>query len=156
MGGQFHLDAGTYLDMIRSEIDRYDELQALLADATGDTLARSILDLGSGMGETAIATLKRHGGATLVGIDSSEEMLSIARRQVPSATFVVGRLEDPLTPGPFDVVVSAFAIHHLDGEQKAMLFRRVSDSLTPSGVFAMLDVVEPVKPVESPIRTLTA
>jgi len=151
MGGQFHLDAETYLAMMRSEIDRYDELQSALADATADVAAETILDLGSGTGETALATLKRHPGATLVGIDSCEEMLSVARRQLPSATFIVARLEDPLPGGPFDVVVSAFAIHHLDAEQKALLFRRISEVLTAGGRFALLDVVIPTEPVVTPI-----
>jgi tRNA (cmo5U34)-methyltransferase len=151
MGGQFHLDAETYLAMMRSEIDRYDDLQSALADATADVSAESILDLGSGTGETAMASLRRHPGARLVGIDSSEDMLSIARGQLPSATFIVAGLEDPLPTGPFDVVVSAFAIHHLDAEQKALLFRRVSEVLSPGGRFAMLDVVIPTEPVVTPI-----
>ena len=88
MGGQFHLDAPTYLAAMRSEIDRYDELQAALADATSDVSARSILDLGSGTAETAMAALHRHPDAGVVDIDSSEDMLSIARRQLPTATFI--------------------------------------------------------------------
>lgn len=74
-------------------------------------------------------------------------MLSVARRQLPSATFIVARLEDPLPEGAFDVVVSAFAIHHLDAAQKARLFRSVSDPLSPGGRFAMLDVVIPTESV---------
>lgn len=151
MGGQFHLDGETYLVMMRSEISRYDELQSALADATADVAARTILDLGSGAGETAKATLNRHPGARLVGIDSSEDMLLVARHQLPSATFIVSRLEDPFPAGTFDVVVSAFAIHHLDAEQKALLFRRISEVLTPGGRFAMLDVVIPIEPVIAPI-----
>lgn len=151
MGGQFHLDAETYLVMMRSEIGRYDELQSALADATADVSAETILDLGSGTGETAVATLRRHPGARVVGIDSSEDMLSVARRQLPSGTFIVARLEDPLPEGAFDVVVSAFAVHHLDAAQKALLFRGVSDVLSPGGRFAMLDVVIPTESVVAPI-----
>lgn len=151
VGGQFHLDADTYLAMMREEIEAYDELQSALAEATTDVSARSILDLGSGTGETAKATLQRHPHATLTGIDSSEDMLSIARRQIPSATFVVSRLEDPLPDGPFDIVVSAFAVHHLDARQKMTLFQRISAVLTPGGRYAMLDVVVPEESVDSPI-----
>lgn len=145
------MNADTYLVMMRSEVSRYDELQGALADATAGISARTVLDLGSGTGETAIATLKRHPDATLIGIDSSEDMLSIARQQLPSATFMVSRLEDSLPYGPFDVVVSAFAIHHLNGEEKARLFRRIADGLTPGGRFVMLDVVVPAEPVDAPI-----
>lgn len=151
MGGQYHLDAETYLVMIRSEIDHYDDLQAALADATAEASARTILDLGSGTGETALAVLRRHPGATLVGIDSSENMLSVARQQLPSATFIVSRLEDPLPAGDFDLVVSAFAVHHLDAGQKASLFRRVANVLAPGGRFAILDVVVPTELVSKPI-----
>lgn len=151
MGRQFHLDADTYLDMMRREVEAYDELQTLLADATKGLATRSILDLGSGTGETAIATLKRHPQAHLVGIDSSEDMLSIARHQLPGATFIASHLQDPLPDGPFDVVISACAVHHLDGQEKASLFRRIRHVMSPGGCFVMLDVVTPTGPVERPI-----
>lgn len=37
------------------------------------------------------------------------------------------RLEDPLPEGPFDLVVSVLAVHHLDGPKKRDLFRRVAE-----------------------------
>jgi tRNA (cmo5U34)-methyltransferase len=94
--------------------------------------------------------LQLHPHATLIGIDSSDDMLAIARQQLPSATFIASRLEDPLPEGPFDVVVSAFAIHHLDAEAKAVLFRRISQVLKERGRFAMLDVV-PTEPDDRPL-----
>ncbi len=151
MGGQFHLDAATYLDAVRGEIKDYDQLQARLATATAGVVARTILDLGSGTGETAKAVLSEHPGARLVGIDSSADMLAIAQRQLPESTFLVSRLEDPLPDGPFDLVVSAFAIHHLDGPSKSDLFTRVAGVLSPGGRFAFLDVVVPEAPVREPI-----
>lgn len=152
VSGQFHLDSATYLGMIRAEIARYDELQQLLAEATRGTAAGTILDLGSGTGETAAAVLACHPGATLLGIDSSPDMLNIARARMLAATFQVGRIEDPLPPGPFDIVVSAFAIHHLDGPAKADLFRRVARALAPAGSFAILDVVVPERHATGSIR----
>jgi len=139
------------ITMMREEIEAYDELQAALAEATTEARVRSILDLGCGTGETAIATLKQHPQASLVGIDSSDDMLSVARRRLPSETFIASRLEDPLPHGPFDAVVSAFAIHHLDAEQKASLFRRVSEVMSPGGRFVMLAVVVPTEPIDRPI-----
>jgi tRNA (cmo5U34)-methyltransferase len=152
MGGQSHLDADTFLAMIREEIDGYDELQATLAETTTGSPVGSILDLGCGTGETAIATLRQHPEATLMGVDSSDDMLSIARQRLPSATFISSRLQDPLPNGPFDVVVSAFAVHHLDADEKASLFRRVKEVMSPGGRFVMLDVVIPTEPADSPIR----
>lgn len=155
MSGQFHLDAATYLDMIRAEIGDYDALQAALADDTVGIAAERILDLGSGTGETARAVLERHTGAALVGIDASAEMLAVARSQVPGALFVESRLEDPLPPGPFDLVVSAFAIHHLDGDGKADLFRRIAAEIRSGGRFVLLDVVVPSEPIPNPIALET-
>jgi tRNA (cmo5U34)-methyltransferase len=60
------------------------------------------------------------------------------------------RLEDPLPPGPFDLVVSALAVHHLDGPGKADLFRRIRAVLVPGGRFVMGDVIRPQAPVSHP------
>jgi tRNA (cmo5U34)-methyltransferase len=151
VAGQWHLDADTYLAMVRSEIPSYDDLQERLADATADVKARTILDLGSGTGVTAGRVLARHPGATLVGVDSNPEMLIHAKRAVPQATFVEGHLEDPLPAGPFDVVVSAFAIHHLPSAAKADLFERVAAVLSAHGCFVFCDVVVPTAPVTRPV-----
>lgn len=151
VGDQWHFRPDTYLSMVRSEIDDYDELQATIAEATEGLEVSRILDLGSGTGVTARVVLDRHPGAELVGVDASAEMLSHARALVPDATFVDQRLEDPLPGGPFDVVVSAFAIHHLDGDAKATLFAAVAASLREGGRFVMCDVVVPIDQVERPI-----
>jgi tRNA (cmo5U34)-methyltransferase len=151
MGCQWHFDPDSYLAMVRSEIPRYDELQAALTQATANVAARAILDLGSGTGVTAQHILAEHPDAALVGIDSSEEMLGHARALLPKATFIVGRLEDRLPAGPFDLAVSAFAIHHLEGRRKADLFGRVASVLAPGGRFALCDVVVPEHPVAKPV-----
>jgi len=149
--GQWHLDAATYLAIVRSEIPLYDDLQDQLANATADIEARSMLDLGSGTGVTAARVIADHPGVTLIGIDSSADMLDHARRTVPSGTFLHQGLEDPLPTGPFDVVVSAFAIHHLPSIAKRDLFKRVAAVLRPRGRFAMCDVVIPTARVDMPV-----
>jgi tRNA (cmo5U34)-methyltransferase len=148
---QWHFDPDSYLRMVRSEIPAYDRLQAALAEATAGVAAERILDLGSGTGVTAQRVLAGHPGASLVGVDSSGDMLVHARELVPAATFEVGALEGPLPSGPFDLVVSAFAIHHLDGEGKADLYRRVAAVLAPAGRFVFLDVVVPEAEVARPV-----
>jgi tRNA (cmo5U34)-methyltransferase len=57
-------------------------------------------------------------------------------------------LEDPLPAGPFDLVVSALAVHHLDGPGKADLFRRVAAVLDPGGRFVIGDLVVPDDPAD--------
>ncbi len=148
---QWHFDPDSYLAMVRDEIPSYDELQVRLAAATTSVAARRILDLGSGTGVTARYVLDQHPEATLIGVDGSEHMLAHARELVPSASFVVGQLEDPLPEGPFDLVVSAFAVHHLDEKGKADLFARVADVLAPGGSFVLCDVIVPGGEVARPV-----
>jgi len=51
-------------------------------------------------------------------------MLAVARGRLEEydVTLAVADLLDPLPAGRFDLVVSALAVHHLDGPGKATLF----------------------------------
>ena len=137
---QFHFDAGTYLENIKADIPVFDELQEQAARATERAGTRDILELGVGTGETARRVLARHSKARLVGIDESEQMLGAAQLD---ADLRVSRLEDPLPEGPFDLVVSCLAVHHLESAAKHDLFRRLADVLRPGGRFVLADVVVP-------------
>ena len=144
---QFHWDPDGYLAMMREEVPDYERLQEETAAATGSG-ARRVLELGTGTGETARRVLERHPAAVLVGLDASSGMLDHARAVLPAerVELHVARLEDPLPQGPFDVVVSALAVHHLDGAGKADLFQRVTRVLAPGGRFVLGDVVVPDDP----------
>jgi tRNA (cmo5U34)-methyltransferase len=137
----------SYLAMMREAVPGYDRLEEEIAVATG-TGANSVLELGTGTGETAWRVLDRHPDAQLIGIDASPGMVKVARESLPAdrVTLHVGRLEDPLPEGPFDLVVSCLAVHHLEGPSKADLFRRIAANLAPAGRFVLADVVEPVDP----------
>jgi tRNA (cmo5U34)-methyltransferase len=137
---QYHFDPTSYGECI-SEVEGYDELQAEVAAATADVRVERMLELGTGTGVTARRVLALHPGAGLVGIDESDAMLTEAG--LPGAELLVQRLEDPLPSGPFDLVFSALAVHHLDGAGKRDLFRRVASELRPSGRFVLGDVVVP-------------
>jgi tRNA (cmo5U34)-methyltransferase len=140
---QWHWDPETYLQNMLAEVPSYPNLQAETAQATTDVQARTILELGIGTGETAKRVLAQHPDARLTAIDSSPEMVERARSVVPQAELRVARLEDALPAGPFDLVVSALAVHHLDGAGKQDLFRRVAAVLAPGGAFVLADVVVP-------------
>ena len=148
--GQFHFHPSTYLDMMRAEIPEFDRLQDELAAASGSGASR-ILELGTGTGETTGRLLARHPDATVVGIDGSDEMLAAARPQLPAerVELRVGRIEDGLPDGPFDLVASALCVHHLDADAKRGLFRRVRDVLASGGRFVLADVVVPVDPSDA-------
>jgi tRNA (cmo5U34)-methyltransferase len=144
---QFHWDPDAYLALMHEEVPDYERLQDETVAATG-TDAKWVLELGTGTGETAQRVLARHPAAGLVGLDASSEMLDHARAALPTdrVELRVARLTDPLPDGPFDVVVSALTVHHLDGAGKADLFQRVAGNLTPGGRLVLGDVVVPEDP----------
>jgi len=151
--GQFHWDPDSYLQLMGEEVPGYERLQDELAAAT--IPADTVLDLGTGTGETARRVLDRHPAARLTGIDESEDMLAAARAALAGRPVELreGRLEDPLPDGPFDLVISALAVHHLDGPGKAALFRRVHDALRPGGRFLLADVIVPEDPADAVVPT---
>jgi tRNA (cmo5U34)-methyltransferase len=144
--GQFHWDPDGYLEMVREEVPDYDRIQDELARATDGIDARRVLELGTGSGVTSRRVLARHPHAHLTGVDSSEHMLAAA--DLPGADLCLQDLLDPLPEGPFDLVFSALAIHHLDAAAKADLFVRVAAVLAPGGRFVMADVVVPEDPAD--------
>jgi tRNA (cmo5U34)-methyltransferase len=146
---QFHWDPDSYLALMREEVPDYERLQDETATATG-TGAERLLELGTGTGETARRVLARHPTSRLVGLDASPGMLDHARAALPAGRVElrIARLEDRLPDGPFDVVFSTLAVHHLDGAGKANLFGRIAGSLTGGGRFVLGDVVVPENPAD--------
>jgi tRNA (cmo5U34)-methyltransferase len=139
------------MDLMRAEVPAYDRLQEAVATTTEGIAVSRVLDLGTGTGVTLAAVLARHPGTRAVGIDESAGMLEVARASLGETTvdLRVGNLADPLPAGPFDLVVSALAVHHLDGPGKADLFRRVAAVVDPPGRFVLGDVVVPEDPADA-------
>ncbi len=95
-----------------------------------------MLDLGAGTGLLAAMVARAQPDAELVLLDGAREMLVRARERLGDrASYVTADLGDPLPDGPWDGVISALAIHHLDDDGKRDLFARVHDALAPGGMF---------------------
>jgi tRNA (cmo5U34)-methyltransferase len=148
---EWEWDPATYLAEMAAEVPGYEELQEAVVAATAAVRAMRVLELGTGSGETALRVRAGHPEASWVGIDASEAMLARARERLPDADLRLQRLEDELPEGPFDLVVSALAVHHLDGAGKRDLFARVARVLQPDGLFVLGDVVVPPEGQEGPI-----
>ncbi len=125
MTGQFHSDPETYLKAIRAELPLYDELQDAAIAAIPFAPAR-VLELGIGTGETTRRLLAVHPEAAVTALDSSAEMVFRAR-ELGVEEVRLARMEDPLPDGPWDLVISVLAVHHLDDDGKRDLFRRVRE-----------------------------
>ncbi len=138
-----------YLNRIDRLTARHEGERALL-----DTLpARlsSVLDLGCGDGRLLGLVLGAgHPIERSVGIDNSPPMLERARTRFaanPTVSIHEHDLRDPLRlSGPFDLVVSGFAIHHLDHDRKRTLYAEAAQLLRPGGLFVNLEVVQCATP----------
>lgn len=143
--GQFHWTPETYLELIRSEVPRYDELQDAAVAAIPFAPER-VLELGIGTGETTRRLIEAHPEAWVIGLDSSPDMVFRAREDYDEVQ--LARIEDPLPDGPWDLVIGVLTIHHLNAEQKQNLFRRVREQ---SRALVIGDVVKAdvqVTPIE--------
>jgi tRNA (cmo5U34)-methyltransferase len=124
VSAQFHSTPETYLEAIRAEVPRYDELQDAAVAAIPFPPKR-VLELGIGTGETTKRILAAHPEAQITGLDSSPEMVFRARELVEDVQ--LARMEDPLPDGPWDLVISVLSVHHLTDDEKHLLFRRVRE-----------------------------
>ncbi|HET8813601.1 MAG TPA: class I SAM-dependent methyltransferase [Solirubrobacterales bacterium] len=134
--GQFHWRPDTYLEQIRSEVPRYDELQEAAIAAIPFAPER-VLELGMGTGETSRRLIEAYPESWVIGLDSSPDMVFRARAMYDDVQ--LARIEDPLPDGPWDLVIGVLSIHHLRSEQKQNLFRQVREQARS---FVIGDVVK--------------
>lgn len=127
--------------------------EAVIA-AAGVSSGDRVLDMACGTGNAALAAAAR--GATAVGVDLSERLVSLATTRAAAAgrggecTFVVGDAADPpLGPEAFDVAVSVFGVIFApDPEAAVDCMRR---ALRPGGVLALATWLP-----EGPVRDAAA
>ena len=106
---------------------------------------RRVLDIGTGDGRLLALVRTARPGVRGVAIDFSPPMLERVRERFANEDDVdvlEHDLDDPLPAfGPFDAVVSSFAIHHVDDARKRALYGEVFSLLEPGGVFVNLEHV---------------
>jgi tRNA (cmo5U34)-methyltransferase len=137
--GQFDWTPEVYLERIRSQIPRYDELQEEAIAAIPFPPER-VLELGMGTGETTRRLIEAHPDAWVIGLDASPDMVFRARQSYDDVQ--LARMEDPLPDGPWDLVISVLSTGELDDDQLQALCRRVKEH---SRSLVIGDVFEPKK-----------
>ncbi len=106
----------------------------LLLQIPGDLEPRTIWDLGCGPGEQAALLARRHPGAKVYGLDSSPQMLEVARRRGEPVEWVQGDIDEFAPDQPADLIFTNAALQWVGGHD--LLFPRLASCLAGEGVFA--------------------
>ena len=100
-----------------------------------DNDPQRIVDLGSGTGHLTALLAERWPAASVVGIDSSSEMLAQAEADHPALAWHQADISTWSAEDPVDLIFSNAALHWLDDHQA--LFTRLRAQLAPGGVLAV-------------------
>lgn len=160
-------EAGLYDQSIKKVVPEYQLAHTMLLDLLAGRLQElpgavgTILDIGAGTGQEAIAVLSQFPNIKVVAVDLSQSIIDVFLRKLrrrPSmrerCSVIVGDIiGDVCTPERllealplseretgFQAVISAFTLHHLEHDEKAEVFRRIHSVLAPDGLFLNLDL----------------
>ena len=120
-------------------------VERALADTDG---TETVVDIGAGTGAVTLDIVARV--EHVYALDISDGMLDRARekadeRGVEAVTFGHGTFRDPretvALPSSVDLVVSNFAMHHLDDGEKADAVETIAALLADGGRFVLGDVI---------------
>lgn len=130
---QFDRWAASYDDAISDDttfpFDGYGRVLQRVVDSAAIQGGMSLLELGPGSGNLTQKLVAA--GATVWAIDFSAEMLAIARRKVPAATFAKAHLMADYPAGfqrPYDRIVSTYTFHELPLVEKMALLQKLATS----------------------------
>lgn len=116
---------------------REDMRNMLLSWLPQDLSGRRILDAGCGTGALAVEAARR--GATVVGIDVSPQLISIAVERAPKdvhgrVSFLSGDMLDPRL-GKFDHIISMDVLIHYEADQIAAATAGLAERASQSLIF---------------------
>ena len=114
-----------------------------------ETKSLRVLDLGVGTGAFALQFLERYSNTDVVAIDGSSSMLELAVARLHEYPQRVEFVKSDFRAIPaalleaesYDVVISSYALHHLDKAEKAAVLGPVVAAIRPGGWFLNADIV---------------
>jgi SAM-dependent methyltransferase len=127
----------------------YDVLQSFLISNWQQSF--KLLDLGCGDASFIARSLKHTSVSYYLGLDISEVAIAIARENLQlidcDQEFIRGDFSEviPLLvkeqKAQFNIILTSFAFHHLQLEEKDCLLGQIKQLLLPGGIFILIDVV---------------
>lgn len=136
--------------------ERYTEVLQTVLHLAQPFPGHSVLDLGCGTGNLTLLFADR--GCQVTGTDFSSEMLTLARRKLPSAAFLQADIRGPWSaelPASFGRIVSAYAFHHFDQSHKVQIIADLAIThLNPDGCLVIADIAFPSLAAEEAVRSV--
>ena len=118
--------------------------------------ARSLraLDLGVGTGGFSKRFLEKYPNSNVVAVDGAASMLELAKTRLGELArrveWVQSDFQTMAAKVPesetFDVVISSYALHHLDAREKLAVMKWVVQAMRPGGWFLNADIVVAAAP----------
>lgn len=115
-----------------------------------------ILELGSGTGIVTEFLVKHYPKANFTAVEGAERMVGQARsksllqRHEHRIEWILADYSSPVwlegVKGPFHLVVSVDALHHLTHDRKRSLYREIYDAMIPGGCFLISDHISSREP----------
>lgn len=125
-----------------SAAERYDRTRPSYPDLILDRLAElgglapgdRVLEIGCGTGQLTRSLVAR--GYRVTAVELSEDLATVARRNVPEAEVITGDFEQwPLPDQPFAAAAAATSFHWID---PAVQFTKTAAALRPGGALAVI------------------
>ena len=141
--------ASEYDELKLRVIPGYRHVQDLALRYASANPRQRVLELGCGTGEWASVFFRNHPQVDYVAVEFSPNMRHLASTRLSAHRTRLQLLDHDLNAslpeGPFDLIVSFFAIHHVQNKQR--LVQDVFASLAPSGLFLYADITIASDPV---------
>ena len=116
------------------DLEMYNESYSLFCDSIEKSNA-SILEIGCGPGNITKHLLSLRKEYSIYGIDFSSNMIELAQKNIPSASFEVMDARDILKLNTtFDGIIVGFCLPYLSGEESLQLIGDATTLLNKNGV----------------------
>lgn len=144
----FEEEAKKFDNVIPLLIPFYSEIYNILTDSIPfyRKIPIKILDIGCGTGTFAERLKEKFPQAKITCLDFANNMIDVAKSKLAKYSkdidFLVGDFNNLDIKNEYDVVVSSFALHHIQTDkEKLRLYKNIYEALKPNGVFLTADIV---------------
>lgn len=143
----FSEQSKVYDARVRKIIPRYDEMLDVLVSCIGPREDQEIraIDLGCGTGAVSKLVMEAYPETRLTCLDMTEKMMDVAKERLAdheNVRYVLSDLHRFRFDGPYDVVISSLALHHIVTDRdKKIIYGRIFEALAPGGSFYNADLV---------------